>query len=281
MSTTGPPRTDTAADSDHHDLASLLFSQPSALTRVPSFAWGFGGLHGGVALSLAVARMAASVPHHSLRSVVGHFHRPIREAFVLEPQVIRSGRSAGAAQVTVTGAAGVCFTATAVLGSEQPGVAPAWAPVMPHVPHPDSLLSLRGLEEHSPVLGQVDVRPVGSIDAYGGSSEAVMTAWVRIKGSDEPVSPSAVIFFLDALPPSYTRVLTPALARPVPTVELSVHLAAQRSASPWVLVRSRTVRADEGGWVTEAIHAWDVDGVNLASARQLRLAMSNSGSGSA
>ncbi|MFI5623058.1 thioesterase family protein [Nocardioides sp. NPDC051685] len=274
-SAAGPAATNGASVTNHADLATLLFSEPSELTQVPSFAWGFGGLHGGIALSLAAARMAASVPDHSLRSVVGQFHRPIRETFALESHVIRSGRSAGAAQATATDTQGVCLTATAVLGSNQAGSVPAWAPAARGVPLPNSLASVQGLEKHSAVLGQVDLRPVGSIDVHVGSSERTMTAWVRILGSDEPVSPSAVIFFLDVLPPSYARVLTRASARPVPTVELAAHLAPHRAASPWVLVRSHTVSAEASGWVTEMVHAWDIDGVHLGSAQQLRLAVSH------
>lgn len=256
--------------SDSADLASMLFSGPRAAFEIPPFAWGFGGLHGGLALSLVASSIEHSVPDHPLRSITGQFHRPIRETFTIESHVVRTGRSVAAVQATGHGSAGVCLTATAIFGSDQePGV-PVYAPDAPDVPGPDLLETLHGMDDKVPVLAQVDVRPVGSIQPYAAAAEPVMTAWMRVKGREAPVDPCSVIFFLDALPPSYTAVLTQ--PRPVPTLEASAHVTANLPTSPWVLIRSRTVRASEAGWVTELIDAWDPDGAHLGSAQQLRVA---------
>ncbi|GAA5168825.1 hypothetical protein GCM10023321_63450 [Pseudonocardia eucalypti] len=248
----------------------MLFSEPPTVLDVPSFAWGHGGLHGGLALSLVASSVRRSFPDHSLRSVTAQFHRPIREAFAIESRVIRSGRSAGAVQATGSASAGTCLTATAIFGADQADAVPIYAPEAPDVPGPDSLPPLEGLAEKVPVLGQVDVRPVGSIRPYAGAADPTMTAWMRVAGREAPVDACSVIFFLDALPPSYTAVLTQ--PRPVPTLEFSAHLTSSDPTSPWVLVRSRTVRASEGGWVTESVEAWDPDGAHLGSGHQLRLA---------
>ncbi|MEB3371362.1 acyl-CoA thioesterase [Saccharopolyspora mangrovi] len=256
-----------------HDLASMLFTEPPAVLDVPPFAWGHGGLHGGLALSLVASSMRRSIPDHALRSITGHFHRPIRETLAIESRVIRSGRSAGAVQATGSGSDGTCLTATAVFGSDQAGEAPTIAREAPDVPGPDSLPALEGLAEKVPVLSQVDLRPVGPIRLYAGAADPTMTAWMRVEGRDAPVDPCSLIFFLDGLPPSYTAVLTQ--PRPVPTLEFSAHVTSNVPTSPWVLVRSRTVRASEGCWVTESIEAWDRDGAHLGSGRQLRLAATN------
>jgi hypothetical protein len=249
----------------------MLFSEPASVFDVPSFAWGFGGLHGGLALSTVASSMRREVPEHSLRSITGQFHRPIRETFSIESKVIRSGRTAGAVQGTGSGPDGICLTATAIFGSEQAQGVPVYAPDAPDVPGPDSLPTLDGLGEKIPVLTQVELRPVGAIQLYAGAADPTMTAWMRIKGREAPVDSCSVIFFLDALPPSYVAVLTE--ARPVPTLEFSAHVTSCVPTSPWVLVRSRTVRAGEGGWLTELVDAWDPDGAHLGSAQQLRLAV--------
>ena len=267
MTTTKPGA---APPRESHDLASMLFSETPSVLDVPAFALGFGGLHGGLALSLVASAMQRRVPDQTLRSITGQFHRPIRETFAIESQVIRSGRSAGAVQATGSGADGICLTATAIFGADQPGAVPIYAPDAPDVPGPHSLSSLEGLADSVPVLGQVDVRPVGSIRPYAGAAQPIVTAWMRVRGREAPVHPASNVFFLDALPPSYVVVLTQ--SRPVPTLEFSAHVASRPPTSPWVLVRSRTVRASEGGWVTECIDAWDPDGVHLGSAQQLRLA---------
>jgi hypothetical protein len=252
------------------DLASMLFSGPRTVLEVPSFAWGHGGLHGGLALSLVASSMRRTVPDHALRSITGQFHRPIRETFAIESRVIRSGRSVGAVQATGSGSAGICLTATAIFGSDQEHGAPVYAPDAPDVPGPDSLSTLQGLDE-VPVLSQVGIRPVGSIRPYAGAADPTMTAWLRVKGREAPIDPYSVIFFLDALPPSYTAALTQ--PRSVPTLEFSAHVTSGIPTSRWVLVRSRTVRAGAGGWVTESIDAWDPEGAHLGSAQQLRLAV--------
>jgi hypothetical protein len=249
----------------------MLFSEPPTVLEVPSFAWGFGGLHGGLALSLVASSMRRNVPEHSLRSITGQFHRPIRDTFAIESRVVRSGRNAGAVSATGTGSDGVCVTATAIFGSDQEPGAPVYAPGAPDVPGPESLPPLKGLDDKVPVLSQVELRPVGEVRPYVGASEPTMSAWLRIKGRDAPVDPYSVIFFLDALPPSYTAVLTQ--PRPAPTLEFSAHVTSSVPTSPWVLVRSRTVRASEGGWLTESIDAWDPEGAHLGSAQQLRLAV--------
>jgi hypothetical protein len=254
----------------YSDLASMLFSEPPAILEVPSFAWGFGGLHGGLALSLVASSMRRSVAEHSLRSIVGQFHRPIRDTLAIESRVIRTGRTAGALQATGTGSGGICLTATAIFGSDQDSGAPVYAPDAPDVPGPDSLPTLE-LADKIPVLGQVELRPIGEVRPYAGAAEPTMTAWMRIKGREAPIDPYSVIFFLDALPPSYTVVLTQ--PRPSPTLEFSAHVTSSVPTSPWVLVRSRTVRASEGGWLTESIDAWDPHGAHLGSAQQLRLAI--------
>ena len=118
----GIPAVDAAVDppgDSRRDLASMLFSELPSVFDVPSFAWGFGGLHGGLALSIVASSMRRKVPEHSLRSITGQFHRPIRETFAIESKVIRSGRNAGAVQATGSGPDGICLTATAIFGSEQ------------------------------------------------------------------------------------------------------------------------------------------------------------------
>src|SRR5439155_16655874 len=131
----------------YSDLASMLFSEPRGVLEVPSFAWGFGGLHGGLAMALVASSMRGSVPEHSLRSITGQFHRPIRGTFAIESRVIRTGRSAGALQATGTGSEGLCLTATATFGSDQESGAPVYAPDSPDVPGPDSLPTLELAEQ--------------------------------------------------------------------------------------------------------------------------------------
>jgi len=251
-------------------LASMLYNAPSTSVEAPRDCWGFGGLHGGLALAMAAALMEQSAPGQELRSVTGQFHRPIRTTVAIDANVIRAGRSASAAQAAATGPEGICLSATGILGVDQPGAAPFLASEAPDVPGPGELLPLANPEGWAPVLSQVEIRPVHPIRPYAGAGEPVNTAWMRLRDSDEPINRRSLIFFLDVLPPSYANVLTE--QRPVPTLDFSAHLTSNELTSPWVLVRSRTTRASSGGWVTELMDAWDPDRVHLATAQQLRLA---------
>lgn len=242
---------------------------PGPVDAPPSL-YGFGGLHGGIALARLTATMAAQVPDGVLRSTSAHFHRPLRDRFTvtIDPRA-RGSRTVTVAATAVGMTGDVLLSATAVFGSPTaadpivPGPTPPPGAAEPHAWDVFEIPT-----EFVPVAASTEIRPVGPARPYAAGDRAELTAWVRMVDDDLPADTARLIFLVDALAPSYAAVLGE--PRAVPTVELSVRPQQVHPTSPWMLLQARTLAARDG-WVDEHIDAWDIDGTHLGSARQLRV----------
>ena len=234
--------------------------------------WGFGGLHGGLALAELTAALGEAVgPGAQLRSVTGQFLRPLRDDADVVATPLRRGRSTATAAGRARTAAGDALVATATFGTGRGAVAPV-DPPPPAVPPPGALGALDLGDLAPPFVSQLEIRPVGDALPFAGGEVPELTAWVRVVGGEERTPDELrLVVLADALAPSYAAVLTtPAM---LPTVELTVRPTPARSpaASPWVLLRATTTSVSPDGWVIEHIDLWDVEGQHLAAADQLRL----------
>jgi hypothetical protein len=233
--------------------------------------WGFGGLHGGLALALATAAIARQAPDARLRSVTGRLHRPIRERFAVTVGDVRRGRTltSGLAGLVVDGT--THLDAAATFASNAVASAAVVSPPMPTAPPPGECPEFRPPAELVPFARHTEIRPVGANRPFAGGDEPELVAWLRLVEDDLPPDPLRIVVLLDSLAPSYAAVLsTPVL---VPTVELTVRPtdALPRARSPWILVRARTRAASVDGWVDEELDAWTPDGAHVASGQQLRV----------
>lgn len=250
--------------------AQFLVATGPGPVDVPANLYGFGGLHGGIALARLTATMAAQAPDGVLRATSAHFHRPLRDRFTVTTDLRRRGSRATTVAADAVGMTGdVSLSATAVFGpaaGADPTVPGPTAPPDAADPHAWDVFEIP--IEFVPVAATTEIRPVGSNRPYADGDRAELTAWVRMVDDDAPPDVLRLIFLMDALAPSYAAVL--AEPRPVPTVELSVRPQQVHPTSPWVLLQARTVAARDG-WVDEHIEAWDIDGTHLGSAHQLRV----------
>ncbi|GAA1324371.1 hypothetical protein ACFSWE_02785 [Leucobacter albus] len=269
-------------------IDSFLRTPPNGVRPAPPELWGFGGLHGGLAIAAMVDAMAASAEPtgqtgagaQRLRSVTGRLHRAVREPFSVAAQTdaaTRSTRSASARlfpsadeqPAAQTAPVAPLASATSLFGSDSPAPAPAFAPPFPDVPawHAGGLFNPP--PSFVPVSEFYELRVTGTNRPFAGGTDPSLTAWVRLTEDDQPPGQLRLLFLVDALAPSISAVLdTP---QPVPTIELSVQFSGNRAVSPWVLVDARTAASGPDGWVTETIQVWGEDRAHLASATQLRL----------
>ena len=235
--------------------------------------WGFGGLHGGLALALTAAAMAEHVPGQGLQSATIRFHRPITGPFRLETSLAHAGRTLSTATARVFTDRGPHADATGIFGSSQTGTHRVVTRPAPSVPPPERCERFTVPPEFVPVSVHTEIRPVGPDRPYAGCAEPELTAWIRLTEDDAPPDLLRLMFLVDALAPSYAAVLTAPV--PIPTVQLTVHpglgLGLGRTDSPWALLRAVTHSAAENGWIDEHIDAWSPDGLHLGSARQLRV----------
>lgn len=262
----------------------FLTAPPGATREAPRHLWGFGGLHGGLAVGAMVAAMRETVGTTGapLRSVSGRLHRAVREPFTVDVAADAETRSTASfsAKLRPAGQPGERATstpvppaalasATALFGSDAPVASPTLSPAAPAVPawHEGSLFNPP--PSFVPVAESYELRVTGTNRPFAGGTDPNLTAWVRLTEDDLPPDDLRLLFLVDALAPSYAAILQ--APQPIPTVELSAHFSGERAVSPWVLIEARTPIATAGGWITETINVWGEDLTHLAEARQLRL----------
>ena len=286
-------------------IDSFLRASPENAQAVPRELWGFGGLHGGLALAAMTAAMrpaasptattpatsaatspaaassAASTPAtQRLRSVTGRLHRAVRDPFLVVSRTDAATRSTTAASARIVAAAdehtaadgsgsSPLASATALFGADGPAGGPTILPTPPPVPTWREGTLFNPPPSLVPVSEYYELRVTGTNRPFAGGTEARLTAWVRLTEDELPPDELRLLFLVDALAPSYAALLSAPQA--IPTVELSAHFSGERAVSQWVLVDAATTVATPDGWITETINVWGEDGSHLIEARQLRL----------
>lgn len=252
--------------------AQLLRRAPSERIDAEPHLWGFGGVHGGLTLAMLTRAMSAEAPPDArLRTASARMHRPIDGPFAVSTELVRAGRtttvSARAAVDTDVRAHATASFAT-VQGAA-PSSHPAFAAGPPRAPAPERCERFAVPPEFVPISAFMEVRPVGPNRPYAGGDEPALTAWIRLIEDNDPLDAYRLLVLLDALAPSYAAVL--GALQMIPTFELGARIVdPPRSTSPWTLLHARTVWATADGWLEEHIDAWDLGGVHIASAHQLR-----------
>lgn len=233
--------------------------------------WGFGGVHGGLALGLLTAAMRRNAEGRVLQRVSGQFRRPLREEFALDVVDEGSGRTVSwlAACASVQGSPAV--TARAIFAN--PGkfhVTPVAAP-MPSAPPPSDCPTFTVPPEFVPFARRTEIRPVGNARPFIGGPKPELIAWLRLVDDDAPPDEARLVVLMDSLAPSYGAVLSAPV--PIPTVTFSVTpgTGLTGAKSPWILLRARTESAGRNGWLVERLDAWGPDGAHLGSGEQLRV----------
>ncbi|MDY7101615.1 MAG: thioesterase family protein [Actinomycetota bacterium] len=274
----GPrPQSGTAQPAETGSTIGAALTGAGRTIDVGADLWGFGGVHGGLALALVTREMTQALPDRRLRTVGGHFLAAIRRPATIETSVLRRGRQASAVRGEVHDDRGTRLVATALFGrarsdgDERTHAAAPHAPAMPSAPPPDALDRYLVPPEFAPFTVHLDIRPVGDARPFAGGDDPELVAWIRMVEDDEPPDLLRLITLTDALAPSYAAVL--AQPQMLPTLALEVRPTAPPGAtsSPWVLLRARSVSATADGWVDERIDLWSPDGIHLASADQTRL----------
>lgn len=275
-------------------VGGFLSSQPDATHASPHDLWGFGGLHGGLALAAMTNAMRATAARAAglspddppqanpqrLRSVTGRLHRAVREEFRIEAATDSATRSTTSTSARIVAAASghddptqpeatPLASATALFGSDSTLDTQAILPTPPAVPTWREGTLFRPPPSLVPVSVHTELRVTGTHRPFAGGTEPRLTSWIRLTDDDLPPDDLRLLFLVDALAPSYAAILSAPTA--IPTVELSVHFSGAHATTPWVLVDAHTTTTTPSGWNTETINVFGEDGTHLAEARQLRL----------
>ncbi|MFT3777648.1 MAG: thioesterase family protein [Ottowia sp.] len=248
-------------------------SRPGAFIGMDPSWWGFGGLHGGLALSLLTAAMRDRSQGRVLQQVSGRFRRALRAPFCLEVHEPSAGKTVSWLDADAVEEGRVAISASAVFAVPGQEGAQAIAPPMPAAPPSLQCPIFTVPPEFVPFARHTEIRPVGSARPFGGAAEPELIAWLRLVDDDLPPDEARLIVLMDALAPSYAAILrTPV---PIPTVTFTVTPSSDlaQATSPWVLLRARTDTSRRDGWLLERLDAWTPDGAHIGSAEQLRAVM--------
>lgn len=244
---------------------------PSPRIELGRGMWGFGGVHGGVALAVLTAAMRQHAPDRALRAVMGQFARPIRGAFEVEVEGGRVGRTLSSWSARAEASGEVLVSARALFAAPGQAFAAEVAPPAPDAPVPADCPPFAIPSELVPFARRTEIRPVGTSRPFAGGPTPELIAWLRLVDDDAPPDEVRLVVLMDALAPSYAAVLTEVLPIPTVTLEVRPGAALGRARSPWILLRARTLGATADGWVDERLDAWDPDGRHLGSGHQLRV----------
>lgn len=267
----------TARSFDDHPVSSVLdAAELAGSLRLSESFWGFGGVHGGLSLSLLASAMRHQAQGRVLRSIVGHFKRPLRDEFEIEVDDDGSGRTVSwlTAQAKVNGSPAV--TARAIYAAPGKVETRPAASAMPSAPSPTECPVFTIPKEFVPFSRRTEIRPVGTARPFIGAQEPELLAWLRFVDDDVPPDDARLIVLMDSLAPSYAAVLQSPVPLPTVTYSVSPGSCLAEASSPWILLRARTEVASSDGWIVERLDAWGSDGKHLGVGEQLRVTAARS-----
>ena len=263
------------------DLATAVHPRPDGTTFDavvhPGFTVG-GKPNGGYLLALAARAAgaglgAAGSPHRDPLAATAHYlGTPDPGPAEVAVTVLRSGRSASQVRVALGQDGRVCVEATFTMGTlPEPPPDPWWSgrppvPVAPHHECPRVPARREGSPFEVATLDRVDLRLDPACTGFAEGRPAgrgALEGWISFPG-DEPITPVALLFFLDTLPPATLDLVATGW---VPTLSLSAYVRARPVAGP--LVVSQRAQSVDHDRVDEVCEIWDATGRLVAQATQL------------
>ncbi|MGY1813812.1 thioesterase family protein [Blastococcus sp. SYSU D00820] len=224
----------------------------------------FAGIQGGVVVGRLMAEAAAATGRPP-RVVTAHLLRSVAPDVdtVLAALPDRAGTT-GSVRVELRQQGALAAVAQVLtLGRPASPVVEAPAGELPAVEdgEPFALPA-----ELVPIAEHTEIRALGTARPLAGGPEPRLHAWVRIHDEPDPLVRLGAL--LDALPPSLFAIWRAPV--PVPTVELTAHLAGEPpAAGEWVRIDQRTTWRDADLAVDDA-ELRDVAGRLVARVRQTR-----------
>jgi acyl-CoA thioesterase len=233
--------------------------------------WVAAGPNGGYLAAILVRALEAQAgaDRRPLRSLTVHYLRaPSAAPARVEVEIEREGRSVSFARARLLQDGRPCALAGAVLADARAGLELEHAE-FPEVEPPDAIAPARHRADPPPFARQFEFRQAVGARVFGRGEEAVTGGWVRLR-RERPLDAALLVALCDSwFPAVFALVDEP---RPVPTLELTVHLRTDGGALPpdWVLGRF-TTRTARDGFLEEDGEIYSRDGRLLAQSRQLAL----------
>lgn len=270
-----------ASDTRPHDAqAGYAFDLDTAVTRIGDGAynatvtdrWGaLGGMpNGGYLLGICIEALRGDLPAPDPLAVSGFFLRPAQPGPAdLRTKVAHAGRRHCTGSVTLAQGEREIVRAIATFADlERTKGRTLILNAPPDLPPPESCLDPLGGNAFPGVsiTERVEFRtreaPGWLSGALSGDPRAEF--WMRFK-DDRPIDAISLVALVDAAAPVVVE-----LGEGSSTIELSVHVRARPSPSPWVACRASTRHVIDG-YHEEDFEIWDGDGNLVAQSRQLAI----------
>lgn len=238
------------------------------------------GANGGHIAAILLRGIRLGVNDHTRepRSMTVHFARvPRSDAFVIETQIERTGRTMSNVSARFVQDGKVVALAIAVLSTDQRG--PEFSDLaMPEVPRPEAIDAVTDREDF-PFGRRFDFRRAMGPEVGEIADRAELGVWMRLR-EPEAVDHVVATQLMDAFAPAvFAKLGTGGGGAGVPTVEMTFHF---RESLPvpddppgsWHLGVYRTLHS-RGGFIEEDGWLWNEKGVLVAQSRQLALLMTS------
>jgi acyl-CoA thioesterase len=255
----------TAAFSDI--LASL--TQDAGAFRVESSEqWRQGRtLFGGLSASLAVACAKKAFPDlPPLRSAQMTFIAPVTGGLVLNPKIIRAGKSATFVAVEGMTEAGTALQVMLVFGHARQSSYSYRGLPMPRVELPDALPNFFNGSFVPRFTDNFEARLAGGAPPVSGAVKPECLAWLRHRDRSAPDDIASLMVLGDAMPPAVMAMF--ATFAPISTITWSVDILSDRiSGAEWHLMHVEAETLAEG-YSSQRMVLWDATGAPVLIARQ-------------
>lgn len=252
-----------------------MLDQASTGTVHVEEGWGqgratYGGLVGGLMLS-AIRAQVPGDPAPPLRSLTVNFVAPVAPGeATAETSVLRAGRSATQAQVTLYQEGAPAAAALAAFGAprESTITVPSDAVTMPELPEPESIEPFPAIPGTSPDFFQhVELRLADGGFPFSGAGTSHMTGWMRFREAPPVFDERHFVSLADAWPPAVIQMFSG--PTPASSMTWTLEILDDVTAAPdthWAYA-VHTDRAGDGYAHTHAT-IWHPDGRLVAISRQ-------------
>ncbi len=223
-------------------------------------------------MAMAARALAGAAGRPDPVTVTAHFLSPGRTGDVrIATQLLKDGKRFATGTATVFSGDRPLLTVLGTLGDLSRAEGPELVEgAPPELPSPEECVRVvPGDIFPPPFMGLIDLRlhPDDAAFAAGHQSgRPLMRGWFRLL-DDEPVDSIALLFAVDAFPPTAFNARLPVAW--TPTVELTAHIRAN-PAPGWLRCRFST-RFVTAGFLEEDGEVWDSTGRLVGQSRQLAL----------
>ena len=221
----------------------------------------YGGFTAALALNAATNQLDEGIG--ALQAAQFAFVAPLAQDVTCVVSKLREGRFATQVSVDVLAGAALGMRAQLIFAGVRSSLIQHDLVSMPLV---DAAETYQPMGELRPAFfANFDVRFVGEVGLCSGSANPELVAWVRLLEPEGLAPQVAMLAAGDCLPPAAMASLK--TFAPISSMNWSVHIAGATKPGDWILMRSRSLFAANGGSF-QTMEAWSPAGVPLMLSTQ-------------